>query len=156
MFIFVMNTHRCRRRRLRRRRHCCRPSLVACAQCSQALKHALKDRAKDLLLLKNAKARFVVLENKVKVMRSKEMQLRLRYKELQLERDELCVVGIGVVGVGVGVDFGGGGGGGGGGVLLPRCASVDGNALCGSPSGAAGNGSIEPSHPSQPAGTPVF
>lgn len=55
----------------------------------EALKHALKDRAKDILLLKNAKARFVVLENKVKVMRAKERQLSLRYKELQQERDEL-------------------------------------------------------------------
>lgn len=55
----------------------------------EALKHALKDRAKDILLLKNAKARFVVLENKVKVMRVKEKQLSTRYTELQLERDEL-------------------------------------------------------------------
>jgi len=55
----------------------------------EALKHALKDREKDILLLKNAKARFVVLENKVKVMRMKEKQLRMRFKELEQERDEL-------------------------------------------------------------------
>ena len=55
----------------------------------EALKHALKDRDKDILLLKNAKARYIVLENKVKVMTTKHSQLRATYKELQQERDEL-------------------------------------------------------------------
>lgn len=55
----------------------------------EALKYALKDRDKDILLLKNAKARYIVLENKVKMMRMKEKQLSVRYTDLQQERDEL-------------------------------------------------------------------
>lgn len=55
----------------------------------EQLKHALKDREKDVLLLKNAKARYVVLENKVKIMRMKERQLNLKYGDLEIERDEL-------------------------------------------------------------------
>merc|ERR1712054_126627 len=55
----------------------------------QQLKHALKDREKDMLSLSNAKSRFALLNKKEKVLLKDHEELREKYGVMEREREEL-------------------------------------------------------------------
>lgn len=55
----------------------------------QHLRHALKDREKDMLSLSNAKSRFALLNKKEKILLKEHAELREKYGVMEREREEL-------------------------------------------------------------------